>query len=255
MKKILDQPQRPAVILLFSVFANDWNLKERLAPIGWRWQLPMVDVLEAVSPQFALPRGEGRLLSKRQYFYDVYHPSNLGHQVMTDCLLYLLDRLDRQQPMPEPEGDVPPVYGTDYAAVRLLDRKDHPAGAAIDPGCFTLRDEDLQIVPMDGSPENTPEFPYNWQKGPGQEPFVLELDCRSLHLIFKDSGRQDFGRALVRVDGGPERLLDPREAGWTHCHATLLFNDGASRRHRVEIRMDAGSQDKLFTILGFGYVP
>lgn len=254
VKKLLDQPQKPAVILLFSVFANDWNLKDRLAPIGYRYQLPMVDVLEAVSPQFALPRDGGRVLSKRQYFYDVYHPSNLGHKIMSDCLLYLIDRLDRQQAMPEPPAELPPYYGTEYAGVRLLDGKDGLEGARVSPGSFTLRDTDLQSVPLDAAPEITPQFPYNWQKGPGSAPFVLDITCRSLHLIFKDSGDPRFGKARVRVDGVWERVLDPREAGWTHCHATLLFREERSAAHRVEIAMEPEDEGKLFTILGFGYV-
>ena len=32
--KILSMPDAPAVLLLFAVFANDWNLQERLA----RWE-------------------------------------------------------------------------------------------------------------------------------------------------------------------------------------------------------------------------
>ena len=51
VRHILNGPGRPAVILLFAVFADDWNLKRRLAPIGYRHQLPMVDVLaDAVAP-------------------------------------------------------------------------------------------------------------------------------------------------------------------------------------------------------------
>lgn len=254
VRKILDQPQQPAVILLFSVFANDWNLKDRLAPIGFRHQLPMVDVLDAVSPQFALSKGEGRVLSKRQYFYDVYHPSNLGHQVMADCLLYLIDRLDRQMLMP-PESEAPPVYGTDYSAVRLLDRKDRFDKANIEPGSFTLWDEDLQSVPLDNDRTNTPQFPYNWQKGIGSAPFTLEIVCKSLLLIFKDSGSPAFGAAQVQIDNQPVRILNPREAGWTHCHATLLFHEAESSSHRIEISMAPKEEDRLFTILGFGYVP
>ncbi len=36
IQKIWSAPNEPAVVMLFSVFANDWNLKDRLAPIGWR---------------------------------------------------------------------------------------------------------------------------------------------------------------------------------------------------------------------------
>jgi len=255
VKKILDQPQHPAVILLFSVFANDWNLKERLAPIGFRYQLPMVDMLEAVSPQFTAKRGGGLVLTKRQYFYDAYHPSNLGHRIMADSLLYLIGRLDAQQRMEEPEGNIPPVYGTDYAAVKLLDSRDGFAEAQINPGSFLLRDEDLQSVPLDACGENTPQFPYNWQKGPGDAPFVLELTCKRLMMIFKDSGSPAFGKARVRIDGSYTRILDPREAGWTHCHATVLFNHPKAAPHRVEVCMDPEDADRTFTILGFGYVP
>ena len=72
--------------------------------------------------------------------------------------------------------------------------------------------------------------------------------------MFKDSGSPSFGTALVRWDGG-ERRLDPLEAGWTHCHATVLFREETSRRHRIAVSMAEGSEDKTFTILGFGYVP
>ena len=80
--------------MLFSVFVNDWNLKDRLAPIGWRHELPMVNVLDAVSPQFRVGVGERSVITRRQYFYDVFHPSNSGHRIMRDCLMYMLDRLE-----------------------------------------------------------------------------------------------------------------------------------------------------------------
>ncbi len=254
VRHILNQPNHPAVILLFAVFADDWNLKRRLAPIGCRYQLPMADVLEAVSPQFAPERPEDRVVTKRQYFYDVYHPSNLGHRIMADCLLYLIDRLDRQQPDPVFDGYVPAWYGADYENLCLLDRRQQPEDAVIHPGSFTGTDTDLQCVPLDGEMHNTPMFPYNWMKEPGDEPFVLELECRRLTLEFKDSGADCFGKAMVTIDGEKNRILDPREAGWTHCHTTVLFNKNECTRHRVEIRMCPEDKDKQFTILGFGYV-
>ena len=252
VRHILNGPGHPAVILLFAVFADDWNLKRRLAPIGYRYQLPMVDVLEAVCPQFRNP--ENRVITKRQYFYDVYHPSNLGHQIMADCLLYLIDRLDNQQPEQVREDYVPPYYGADYEQLVLLDRENHFPGAAITPGSFTETDADLQAVPLDDDRHNTPMFPYNWKKGPGNDPFVLELSCRRLVLEFKDSGSDGFGKALVIIDGEKHRILDPTEAGWTHCHTTVLFNKQETASHRVEITMAPGDENKTFTILGFGIV-
>lgn len=90
VRKVLNLPWKPAVILLFSVFANDWNLQDRLSPVGKLYDLPMVSVLDAVSPQFALKNDEGRVITKNQFFYDMFHPGNAGHSVMADCIEYLL---------------------------------------------------------------------------------------------------------------------------------------------------------------------
>ena len=251
IRRILNGPSHPAVIMLFAVFADDWNLKRRLAPIGYRHQVPMVDVLEAVSPQFANP--EGRVITKRQYFYDVYHPTNLGHRIMADSLLHMIDRLAKQQPEEDYEGYVPPFYGDTYENLQLLDRKQR-MDAFIHPGSFTGWDGELQAVPLDDHMHNTPMFPNNWKKAEGNEPFVLEISCRALVLEFKDSGDAGFGKAMVTIDGEKRRILDPREAGWTHCHTTVLFDKTSCSYHRVEISMLPEDRDKTFTILGFGVV-
>lgn len=74
VRKVLKLPWKPAVVLLFSVFANDWNLQERLRPVGDLYDLPMVSILNAVTPQFSLKCGEGRILSKNQFFMICFIP-------------------------------------------------------------------------------------------------------------------------------------------------------------------------------------
>ena len=86
-------PWRPAVVLLFSVFANDWNLQERLQPVGRQYDLPMVSILDAVTPQFS-GKEQKRVITKNQFFYDMFHPTNLGHTIMADCLEYLMEVCD-----------------------------------------------------------------------------------------------------------------------------------------------------------------
>ena len=92
--------------------------------------------------------------ARRQYFYDVFHPSNSGHRIMRDCLMYMLDRLDKQQEGPAPK-ELAPYYGFDFAETKLLDRSVNPFDAVIDPGCFTETDTDLQSVPFDFEDVNT----------------------------------------------------------------------------------------------------
>lgn len=263
VRKILTLPNRPAVVLLFSVFANDWNLQERLGVVGERYDLPMVSVLDAVTPQFRLKQGQGRVLSKNQYFYDMFHPTNAGHTVMADCLTYFFTQAVRQESADKPDllekGLPGSVIGADFEQVRLLDKKDMPEGAKVVCGSFSFTDTELQEVEMDEDLACTPEFPYNWmycgQRSENmRQAFTLEISCRALLLIFKDSGEVRAGRAEVFVDGEKKLTADPHINGWLHCNPVILLQEKETKEHVIRIQMAAGEEEKEFTILGFGYV-
>lgn len=261
VRKILMLPNRPAVILLFSVFADDWNLQDRLKVVGERYRLPMISVLDAVTPQFRLKPEKGRVLSKNQFFYDMFHPTNAGHTIMADCLTFFFEQAAKEENVGEAflqNGLPEPVIGADFERVRLLDRKEAPAGAEISCGSFCLTDNDLQAVEMDEELALTPEFPNNWMydgaKKEGNAPFVLELCCKALVLVFKDSGEVNAGRAEVFVDGEKRFTADPHINGWIHCNPVILIQEEEEKRHVIQIRMAAGEEEKEFTILGFGYV-
>lgn len=260
VRKILKLPNAPAVVLLFAVFADDWNLQERLGVVGERYRLPMVSVLDAVSPQFRLKAGEGRVLSKNQFFYDMFHPTNAGHTIMSDCLMHCFEMVKEQGGSAEPSREPfpAPVIGADFEDVRLLDKKDMPAGAVVRPGSFLFVDDKLQCVEMNEDLTGTPEFPHNWmydgKKVKQGGDFTLEITCKALLLIFKDSGELEAGRAEVFVDGAKKLVADPHVNGWIHCNPVILIQEKEAGWHRVSIRMAAGEEEKTFTILGFGYV-
>lgn len=255
--KILSAANQPAVILLFSVFLNDWNLQDRLAPVGWHYDLPMVSVKDAVVEQFRLTKAEGNIISKRQFFYDIYHPTNDGHSIMSDCLGYLFTEADQSAIVPE---DITihdhPAIGNDFWAIRLLDRSHYEEVGKIDMGGFNEIDSDLQMVEMDDHPYGTPEFPYNWMhtSASGSDSFKMTISSKSLILVYKDSGDHEFGTAEISVDGRQVKTADPHENNWTHCNAVILYQEEEAGEHQVEIKMAAGHESKRFTILGFGYV-
>lgn len=257
VRKILYSPGKPAVILLFAVFADDTNLQERLAPIGRQYNLPMVSLKNAVTEQFTQSREEGRVLSKNQYFYDRYHPSNVGHRIMTDCLCYLFQQVDGAvTDLEEDYTTVRPVLGAEFENVKLLDKKDNFVQASISCGAFTATDTDLQCVERNTNAMGTPEFPYNWMKEENVtgESFQMEITCKALVLVHKDSAVVSVGKADVFVDGKYVRTADPHINNWTHCNPLVILNEKKSTRHQVEIRMAEGDEKKSFTILGFGYV-
>lgn len=256
VRRILASPQEPAVILLFSVFTNDKNLQERLAKVGKAYDLPMVSIKDCVVEQFYQKPGQGRVISKNQFFYDVYHPGNLGHTVMADALLHLLRTAKQAEysPEPVPVTDREPAYGDEFTCISLLDRNHSEAADFIDCGDFSERDEDLQAVERNRDLFRTPQFPYNWLHRGGDRPFVMDITCSALLIVEKDSASAQAGCAEVYVDGERVRVIDPREVGWVHCNALILFRGREKTKHHVEIRMASGDEEKQFTILGFGYV-
>lgn len=261
VRKVLSLPNHPAVILLFAVFASDWNLQTRLAPVGETYHLPMVSIMDAVSPQFGKKVSEGRVISKNQFFYDVFHPSNIGHTIMADCLMNLICRAEKEEPQGEETpvdfSAITPAIGAEFTDVRLLDKKDICEKAVIDCGGFTGTDVELQCVEMDDSLTLVPEFPYNWMYDgsvPEKTYFEMKLDAKAILLIFKDSGAVDAAKADVYVDGKKVFLADPHENGWVHCNPKIICEEKESREHTVRIQIAPGEEHKKFTILGFGYV-
>ena len=261
VRKILAAENKPAVILLFAVFANDWNLQERLGIVGERYHLPMVSTRDCVVEQFYKKTGEGKVVTKNQFFYDMFHPTNAGHTIMADCLDYFFEQAAGNKSAGEEflkKGLPEPVIGADFERVRLLDRKEMPEGAVVSCGSFCMTDSNLQSVEMDEELKLTPEFPYNWMydgaREKGEEPFVLKLSCKALVLVFKDSGEAQAGKADVFVDGEKKLTADPHINGWIHCNPVILIQEEEEKKHEIQIRMAPGEEGKEFTILGFGYV-
>ena len=263
VRKAWNDPGKPAVILLFAVFMDDWNLQERLSPVGLRYNLPMISIRDAVVPQFYEPVP---VITKRQYFYDLYHPTNEGHRIMADCIGRLWDEAEREPGAGAGSAEeakalsaeafcgLSPAIGSWLESVSLITRDTAaacPAVSELSEGAFVDRDAELQCVELDDEPFATPEFTDNWMSGGGTEPLALTIRCRTLLLVYKDSGDARFGKAAVYVDGKAAREINPLEVGWTHCNAALLFHGQAAEEHRVEIRPEEG---KRFTVLGFGYV-
>ena len=260
IRKIYDGPGHPAVIIEFAVFANDWNLQDRLKPVGLAYSIPMVSALDSVVEQFKLKNGEGRVLAKSQYFYDMYHPTNAGHKIMADGILNLIKAVDNDEAdveIADLSGIKPPFDG-EFEHVQLLDRDVNNCGAIIDEGDFNDIDKELQFCERNRDLHGTRQMPYNWMhKGTekkGKKAFEMDVECTALLLIFKDSADNKDGKARVYVDGEYVLTANPRIVGWTHCDPVIILRKADKKIHHVEIAMEEGCEDKDFTILGFGVV-
>ncbi len=256
VRKCLALPNKPAVILLFAVFANDSNLQERLIPIGKKYELPMISLKDAVTDQFKLKSGMGRVLSKNQFFYDIYHPSNLGHTIMSDCLSYLFKEVSHQAQMEDHNTlKEKPVYGKSFEAVKLIDRITIPNGITIDEGSFDKKDTVLQCVEMDDVLDKVPQFPNNWlfDGSSYAKDFEMTLECSKLLIVIKDEGNIEFGAVDISIDGKVVRSLNALDVGWCHCNAKIVLCEDEAKLHKVKVSMAEGNTEKKFTILGWAY--
>ena len=253
----MEGPGNPAVVLLFSVFQDDYNLQENLSRVGFHYDLPMVSIKNAVTPQFY---EDTPVITKRQFFYDLYHPSNDGHRIMADCLDNFWKLADEgEAPAQDVDLTKEGVIGNRYRGLKSFGKDDyskHEAVKELQPGSFTDTDNMLQCVEQDANAYTTPEFPDHWMyNGEKEQPdaFTMTISCKDLLLVYKDSGDTAFGTAEVLVDGKVTRTVNPLEVGWNHCNAVIVYTGEECVEHQVEIRMLAGEEKKRFTILGFGY--
>lgn len=249
--KVLQADNQPAVLLNFAVFMSDWNLQDRLQPIGERYELPMVSVKDAVVPQFE----KSNIITKRQFFYDIYHPTNDGHRIMADCIAHLFEAVDREEMAAEDISlNKKPVYGIQFKDIECFDRTNAEQYATIMQTGYDAKDDDIQYVERDMDLNASPEFADNWMNDgsvSGAE-FKVNLTCKNLVAVIKDSGSSQFGTADIYVDGKVVKTIDPLENGWSHCNPQIVIDEDKSAEHEVVFRMAEGHEGKNFTILGFG---
>ncbi len=251
----MEGPGNPAVVLLFSVFMDDFNLQDNLSRVGRHYDLPMVSIKNAVTPQFY---EETPVITKRQFFYDLYHPSNDGHRIMADCLDYFWQLAEAGE-MPEQDVDLTKdgIIGNRYRSLKAFGKADaaeQDVVKQLNCGSFTGTDTMLQCVEQDANAFTTPEFPDHWMyEGTADafESFTMTITCKDLLLVYKDSGDPSFGTARVLVDGAETRVINPLEVGWNHCNAVIIYTGEFCAEHRVELYVE--DKQKKFTILGFGY--
>lgn len=256
VRKIYNGPGKPAVILLFAVFQDDFNLQERVIPVGKAYDLPMVSTKNAVTEQFYKKAPE-RVITKKQYFYDCFHPTNTGHIIMADGVIELFKQVDNSTEDSEISSldSIKAPIGSEFEFVKLLDRTDNFVDAIINEGGFSDLDDDLQNVERDFDTAATPTFPNNYLHVAGNtNSFTMDIECKSLLIIYKDSESPNVGSADIFVDGSLVKTINPHDVNWTHANAYIIHEGKETSKHHVEVKMKSGDEDKLFTILGFGVV-
>ena len=119
---------------------------------------------------------------------------------MGDCIAHLFEEVDKE-PMAESDIslDREPVYGIQFKDIVRFDRNDAEKYAKINAKGFGKKDTEVQYVERDMDLTASPEFIDNWMNDGTVEgaEFTMEITCRNLVAVIKDSGSSKFGTAEI----------------------------------------------------------
>lgn len=249
IREILSADNAPAVVLIFSVFQSQFNMQTKYIPLGEAYELPMVSIKDAVTPKIS----SGVMTNDQFFASDGLHPTNDGHQIMTDCVVNLFEAVDKAAASPAYKIPATPVIGDSFVGLVEIDSKIGLSGGTITVGGFTGQDSSTGTFQFN----NQPKLPNNWKHETTSDnsPLSFETTFKNLSVLYKMSSAATAGQAEVLVDGKVVATLNSSASGaWNQAVTKVVFKEDTAKKHKVEIRMAAGDEAKEFTVLAMGYV-
>ena len=245
VKEILDAPNEPAVILLFAVFKNGWNLQEELRRIGDRYDLMMVSIRDGIYP-LILPTGSH--IKSEGFFSDEYHPTSVGHRIMTDCLMEAIQEAVEAETDEAPNLDVKPVYGTDFMGLKTVFGDTETTEFTVERGGFCSSDS--------GSYHNQP---VGWVCGKNffhnvtdpMDPLKITGVFSKCLVAWKADASSTFGTAEILIDGEVKQTVRGGEGKWGQSEVALVLDQKEAAEHTLEIRVT--KEGKKFTVTAVSF--
>ena len=243
IKSILDQPNNPVVILVFAVFPDGFTLQNELEKIGTTYDLMMVSTKDAVFPYI------DKQWTSKEFFFDIYHPTTLGHTVMADCIINTIKTAAEKETSTEDiELDVPAAYGTQYVGIKTIFKDSYEENINLSVGSFSENDPKVYANYPIGK-----LYEQNFYHTSGTESLTFTTNCKNLLLAYRAVNDANFGAIDIYVDGTKVKTINGNTGSWGQSVTELIFSNPTSAEHRIEIKMAEGSESKKFTITCMGY--
>ncbi|MBO5448050.1 MAG: SGNH/GDSL hydrolase family protein [Ruminococcus sp.] len=228
-----------AVVLLFSVTAEDYSAQDYMKEIGAAYNLPMISYCDALRYLF-----ENNRLTWEEFSDDQSHPNKEGHKLVASMINYYFDTVMDQEPM----GDyiLPPenVYSPREVNAHMVE---NDGITPISLGSWT---EGTDVASFDKGWHHSPDA--------GNEPIVFEMDASFLYMIYKEAKTGNYGKLHVKVTADGEdydecdyEVLSP--SGWGNAQVQNIAMMPSTTKYHVEISMAEGDEETYAAILGFGY--
>lgn len=250
-----------AVVLIFSVFkstAGGRVMENKYRPYGEHYDIPMISMGDGIVEHF----NEDGFYD--WYFGDNLHPNNTGYQLMSDCIMNLMDAVDKETAEIDNITDIDAMAAmktATYQGIKMIDAKtttaDDAALASISAGSFTAKDTatgNFQY-PYNGE-KKAAWFPDNWMhaEGAGNDALTIKATCKTLMFVYKLSNSTTYGAADLYIDGVKKDTLSGYDkSGWNNGKVYVALTDDTAAEHTIELKMKDGDKDKCFTLMAIGY--
>lgn len=227
-----------AVVLLFSVTAEDYSAQDYMKAIGEFYKLPMISYCDALRYMF-----ENGQMKWEDFSDDQSHPNVEGHKIVAEMVNYYFDTVTDVEaeaaPLPEQSVYTPRLLGAHlYENTNFTPES---MGSWVE-GSDVARFQNGWTHPLEG----------------GNEPIKFKFTGKFVYMIYKEVKQGKFGPVHVKVTCNGE-LYDEKDieavapSGWGNPQIINIGMQPENTEYEIEITMAEGYEDNYMEILGFGY--
>lgn len=233
VRKILNQPNQPAVVLLFMTQDNGTSLAETHKKIGEAYDLPMISYRNAVLPEISAGTFTWQDISP-----DNIHPNSNGHGIAAELLWHYFNSV---------LADLDSIDTTDLSFTAPAVSDDRYQNAEI------MGSDRITAKSAEGfaAAEVNQNFPHNWKTDTAGT-VTFETEARNIGILYQRTVDGKSGQYDVYVDGEFTKTLDGNfPNGWgNYAEAAEVFTADDSAAHEITLKMHEGSSAEGFSLLG-----
>ncbi len=233
VRRILSQPNNPAVILIFTTQENGTSLVDTHMEIGKQYDLPMLSYKNIVFPEVQAGTLDWKAISP-----DNIHPNSIGHGFIAEMAMRYLNGVEAELDSisEEPSAfDAEPLTKDIYANAHMLNSNDITAETC----------ENFEIKTVDSN------FPDGWSCESGGTLVFKDVEFSNFGVMFRRSPSGNLGKYEVYIDGEKKGTIDGSfPGGWgSYAETKVCSRYGELAKHTVEIKPAPGCEDMGCEIL------
>ena len=237
IRRILSHDSELALIEVFMSTDVLENVQDQQIEIGKRYEIPMVSFRDAIRNDI-----ENDKLKWSEVASDEVHPNDIGHEIISELLINLLESIDKDGDKKENEDREfgQPVFGEDYIKGQIMNSNNVEV---ICNSGFIVDDEGFQGFKNGWKISRTA---YN------KATLKIGVKGKNIFLLYKKLIKDNAGSFVVKVNGRYIKNIDCYfENGWGDYSETEVLIEGDKvDKYTVEILVDSSNLNKEIYIMG-----